>query len=112
MGGTANDDEGENADDATPAGAEELELLAMDAKRDDRGFNVRGKKRGEKGMAKAINNGAASSGEFRVDLEDPRIAKVFSSADFEIDPTNPEFRSSEGMKAVLTKKRHRRMKSQ
>lgn len=39
-----------------------------------------------------------------------RISKVFSGVDFDIDPTNPEFRPTEGMQEVLKKKRHRKAK--
>merc|ERR1712176_994360 len=46
---------------------------------------------------------------FSVDVDDPRIAKVFSTPDFEIDPTNPEFRKSAGMNEVLRKKRKRKV---
>merc|ERR1712008_451833 len=47
-------------------------------------------------------------GSFKLDVNDARIAKVFSSVDFEIDPTNPRFRQSEGMQEVLRKKRHQK----
>jgi ribosome assembly protein YihI (activator of Der GTPase) len=46
-----------------------------------------------------------------MNVNDTRISKVFNSADFEIDPTNPEFRKSEGMLEVLKEKRKRKAKS-
>eukprot|EP00927_Polykrikos_kofoidii_P083607 TRINITY_DN860_c0_g1_i1.p1 TRINITY_DN860_c0_g1~~TRINITY_DN860_c0_g1_i1.p1 ORF type:complete len:718 (+),score=185.67 TRINITY_DN860_c0_g1_i1:71-2224(+) len=104
---SASEDEAGNAAETPDA---DLELLASTGDADDdRGFNFRGKKRGRGGQAKASS--AAEEGEFKVDVEDPRIAKVFSSADFEIDPTNPEFRTSQGMQAVLKKKRARKFRS-
>ncbi|CAK0845264.1 unnamed protein product [Prorocentrum cordatum] len=86
----------------------DLELLAMD-ETSSKGFNLRmPQRRAHRGSAK--QDGA--DGGFKVDVDDPRIAKIFSSADFEIDPTKPEFRNSEGMREVLKKKRQRRPKRQ
>jgi len=100
---------GEDNPDASTDGARldepdeaDLDLLAMDAAEDDRGFNVRGKKTRRAGLGK--------SGDFKVDVTDPRIAKVFSNPDFEIDPNIPEFTKSEGMKQVLKTKRTRQKK--
>jgi hypothetical protein len=45
---------------------------------------------------------------FEMDISDPRLAKVFSNADFAIDPTNPEYRDSSGMQRVLKEKRGRK----
>jgi len=86
----------------------DFELLAMDTN-EDRGFNARGPLRTAARRAKAKVSGDADS--FKVDTEDPRIARVFSNTDFDIDPTNPEFRPSEGMTALLRKKRQRKAKS-
>merc|ERR1719215_1271180 len=100
----------------------DLNLLAAgDAVEDARGFNMRGSQRqahrgqGVTGTAplskkkrKAGIEPEDVQGDFSVNLEDPRIEQVFSNADFEIDPTNPEFRRTEGMGAVLKKKRQRK----
>eukprot|EP00434_Breviolum_minutum_P041599 symbB.v1.2.037007.t1/scaffold5354.1/size28145/2 len=82
--------------------AEELDLLMEDSK--ERGFNLRGPQR------KAHDHGPSTDDldHFKMNVNDSRISKVFNSADFEIDPTNPEFRKSEGMLEVLKEKRKRK----
>ena len=45
---------------------------------------------------------------FDIDTNDPRLAKVFSNSDFAIDPTNPEYRDTDGMQKVLREKRGRK----
>ena len=82
--------------------AEDLDLLMDDQK--DRGFNFRGPQR------KAHDQGPSQDDHdhFKMNVNDSRISKVFNSADFEIDPTNPEFRKSEGMLEVLKEKRKRK----
>eukprot|EP00747_Dinoflagellata_sp_TGD_P222467 gnl/TRDRNA2_/TRDRNA2_94169_c0_seq1.p1 gnl/TRDRNA2_/TRDRNA2_94169_c0~~gnl/TRDRNA2_/TRDRNA2_94169_c0_seq1.p1 ORF type:complete len:320 (-),score=105.95 gnl/TRDRNA2_/TRDRNA2_94169_c0_seq1:1-960(-) len=97
------DDEGEDEEWNEEKNKADLELLMMDKEEEDRGFNLRGKLRSGKLRAKK-----GAGGEFAVDTEDPRIAKVFTNADFEIDPTNPEYRPSKGMSDVLRKKRARK----
>eukprot|EP00438_Fugacium_kawagutii_P023738 Skav231427 [mRNA] locus=scaffold330:142952:146208:+ [translate_table: standard] len=82
---------------------EELDLLMEDSK--ERGFNLRGPQR------KAHDHGPNAddhNDHFKMNVNDSRISKVFNSADFEIDPTNPEFRKSEGMLEVLKEKRKRK----
>ena len=85
-------------------GPEELDLLMDDSK--ERGFNLRGPQR------KAHDHGQSTddTDHFKMNVNDSRISKVFNSADFEIDPTNPEFRKSEGMLEVLKEKRKRKAK--
>merc|ERR1712151_1205717 len=96
-GGDADDDKLETAEG-------DLELLA-DVEDDEKGFNHRGPQR----AAHSRGRKAKDDGDtFKVDVDDPRIAKVFSTPDFEIDPTNPEFRKSAGMNEVLRKKRKRK----
>ncbi|KAF2754496.1 hypothetical protein EJ05DRAFT_468941 [Pseudovirgaria hyperparasitica] len=45
---------------------------------------------------------------FKMDVADARFAPLFESHEFAIDPTNPRFRSTAGMKAVLEEGRRRR----
>merc|ERR1712070_180337 len=42
-------------------------------------------------------------------MGDPRISRVFSSAEVEIDPTHPEYRPTEGMQKVLKRKRDQKL---
>jgi len=90
--------------DAEDGGRGDLELIAQEEE-DARGFNMRGKKRLARNRAEAASAQEAGEGEFQVNVDDPRIAQVFQSPDFAIDPTNPEFRRTQGMSAVLKRKR-------
>jgi len=103
--------QGTKADTALPEDgskdAVDLEILAGEEEDQQRDFNLRGpQRRAHAGMKRQKSLDA--EGSFKLDVDDPRIAKVFSSTDFEIDPTNPQFRQSEGMQEVLRKKRHRK----
>lgn len=105
------DDAGSQGEEEA-AGEAELGLLAMDGdEEDNRGFNVRGKLRQGKKRAEKASAKESVGGEFKINVEDPRIARVFASGDFDIDPTNPEYRGSTGMKAVLKKKRDRKLRA-
>ena len=86
-----------------PAEAGDLELL-VDAET-ERSFNLRGPQR------QAHDRGVKDATAFQMDVSDRRLEKVFSNADFEIDPTNPEFRKSDGMSEVLREKRKRRARA-
>lgn len=91
--------------DPNAATAEDLELLTAG---DDssKGFNMRGPQRqAHKGKKKKPGQEEDS---FKVDVDDPRIKSIFDHPDFEIDPTNPEYRRTEGMGAVLETKRKRK----
>lgn len=93
------------------AGAAELEMLAGESDDDNkRGFNVRGKMRMGKKRALKESKKETPGGDFKIDTEDPRIARVFAGGDFDIDPQNPQYRPSAGMQAVLKKKRNRKLK--
>eukprot|EP00931_Biecheleriopsis_adriatica_P009593 TRINITY_DN110661_c0_g1_i1.p1 TRINITY_DN110661_c0_g1~~TRINITY_DN110661_c0_g1_i1.p1 ORF type:complete len:704 (-),score=218.30 TRINITY_DN110661_c0_g1_i1:13-2085(-) len=87
----------------------DLEVLMSGGKGDARGFNLRGPQRRAHDRGLEADAAGDEKSSFQVDVSDPRIAKVFSSADFEIDPTNPEFRKSEGMNEVLKEKRQRKV---
>jgi len=94
----------------------DLELLAAGGADDDedRSFNLRGSAReahvgkSKRKQKRALAEGGEAAANFHVDADDPRLAAVFCNPDFEIDPTNPEFRRTEGMGAVLQKKRQRK----
>eukprot|EP00450_Noctiluca_scintillans_P027317 CAMPEP_0194534128 /NCGR_PEP_ID=MMETSP0253-20130528/72183_1 /TAXON_ID=2966 /ORGANISM="Noctiluca scintillans" /LENGTH=674 /DNA_ID=CAMNT_0039379751 /DNA_START=85 /DNA_END=2105 /DNA_ORIENTATION=+ len=91
----------------------DLEILAMGTDKDNgRGFNARGALRtAAKRAEKQAKKGEEDATGFSMNVDDPRIAGVFSSADFSIDPTNPHFRPTEGMKRVLKKKREKKVKA-
>lgn len=107
-GSTSKLEESHRTRDVQGTDVADLELLAASSAAvtqsvDGRGFNLRGPQR--RAHSKGLVADEATDA-FNVNVDDPRIAQVFSSADFEIDPTHPEFRKSEGMREVLKKKRH------
>lgn len=111
--------ERDEADKATAAQRAELELLMVDDKADNamRHFDMneiakaekaakrknKGKK-GKKGEEAAVVDGA----DFKVQTQDPRFQSLFESHEFAIDPTNPRFQNTEGMKALLEEGRKKR----
>lgn len=45
---------------------------------------------------------------FQINTTDPRFAKLYESHEFAIDPTNPKFKDTSGMKALLEEGRKKR----
>lgn len=69
------------------------------------------KKKGKKSKkAKDIEGGKRGGLQesFEMDVQDPRFAKVFESHEFAIDPSNPKFKGTEGMKKLLEEGRRKR----
>lgn len=117
----------------------ELELLMIDdaadvdgsgdehAARKIRHFNMKEIERAEK-IARKKNKGkknkknsasadaaadvknANDDDQFKVDTSDPRFARLFDSHEYAIDPTNPRFKGTQGMREVLEEGRRRRDK--
>jgi hypothetical protein len=56
-------------------------------------------KKGKKEVEGGKRGGLQES--FEMDVQDPRFAKVFESHEFAIDPSNPKFKATEGMKRLL-----------
>ncbi|KAJ3183606.1 pre-rRNA-processing protein esf1 [Gaertneriomyces sp. JEL0708] len=94
----------------------ELELLMMDENEtQNRHFEMKQvikeekkqkrKRRGKK--SKEEREGGVQDG-FQVDVKDPRFAGVLESHHFAIDPTNPQFKKTQGMETILTERRKRR----
>jgi len=46
--------------------------------------------------------------DFEMDVKDPRFASVFESHEYAIDPSNPKFSGTEGMKQLLEEGRRKR----
>ncbi|KAI9857865.1 MAG: pre-rRNA-processing protein esf1 [Trichoglossum hirsutum] len=66
-------------------------------------------KRGKKGARRATAPiGAAVQENFKMDVDDPRFSRLWDSHEFAIDPTNPRFRKTEGMKMLLEESRKKR----
>ncbi|EED21981.1 pre-rRNA processing protein Esf1, putative [Talaromyces stipitatus ATCC 10500] len=65
------------------------------------------RKKGKKGKSKQEQEHVAGD-DFQVDVADPRFASLYESHEFAIDPTNPKFKPTSGMKALLEEGRKRR----
>ncbi|KAF9887026.1 pre-rRNA-processing protein esf1 [Aspergillus nanangensis] len=96
----------------------ELELLMMDDdnKSGVKHFNMAEIEKAEKQARKKGKGKSKSKGkqtaefqdDFQMDVSDPRFSQLFESHEFAIDPTNPRFKGTSGMKALLDEGRKRR----
>jgi NUC153 domain len=66
------------------------------------------RKKGKKGKAKQETDQTVAGDDFQMDVSDPRFSNLFESHEFAIDPTNPKFKATSGMKALLDEGRKRR----
>jgi hypothetical protein len=66
------------------------------------------KKRGNKGKIGKEEAGRVGQEGFEMDVGDERFERVFEDGDFAIDPTNPRYRGTEGMRRLLEEGRKRR----
>ncbi|KAK0861731.1 pre-rRNA-processing protein esf1 [Friedmanniomyces endolithicus] len=62
---------------------------------------------GSEGMADGNGDGVVAA-KFNVDSRDPRFKALFESHEYAIDPTNPRFKGTEGMKSLLEEGRKKR----
>lgn len=98
------------------ASAEEranLELLMVDEKDSKmQHFDMNEVMRAEKANKKGKKNKKAAKeapvDNFEMNTNDPRFAKLFESHEFAIDPTNPRFKETAGMKKLLEEGRKKR----
>ncbi|PYI01856.1 hypothetical protein BO78DRAFT_378184 [Aspergillus sclerotiicarbonarius CBS 121057] len=95
----------------------ELELLMMEdnnkpgIKHFDMNEIEKAEKQARKKNKKGKNKGKQVEtpvDDFEMEVADPRFARLFESHEFAIDPTNPRFKSTSGMKALLEEGRKRR----
>lgn len=101
---------------ASAAQRAELELLMLDdEKAKIKHFDMNEIEKAEKqarrkgkGKGKNKNKEAAVADDFNVNVNDPRFSRLFESHEFAIDPTNPRFKATSGMKALLDEGRKRR----
>ncbi|CAG7920825.1 unnamed protein product [Penicillium olsonii] len=100
---------------ASAAQRAELELLMVDdEKANIKHFDMneiekaekQARKKGKGKKSKKLD--AAPADDFNVNVSDPRFSRLYDSHDFAIDPTNPRFKSTSGMKALLDEGRKRR----
>ncbi|KAI9724067.1 MAG: hypothetical protein M1812_000785 [Candelaria pacifica] len=102
---------------ATATKRAELELLMVDDERADvahfdmneiQRAEKRAKKKGKKAKKGKESELQAEQEGFQMDVQDPRFSRLFESHEFAIDPTNPRFKGTEGMKALLEEGRRKR----
>ncbi|KAK0659495.1 putative Pre-rRNA-processing protein ESF1 [Cercophora samala] len=66
-------------------------------------------KKGKKNKGKKVEVGQEGLQDgFKMDVEDERFKAVFESHEFAIDPSNPKFKATEGMKKLLEEGRKKR----
>jgi hypothetical protein len=90
-------DDGANGESVRHFDMREIEKAEKEARR-------KGKNKGKKSK-KAED---AVKDDFKVEAEDPRFKALFDSHEYAIDPTNPRFKSTEGMKNLLEEGRKKR----
>ncbi|KMU80729.1 hypothetical protein CISG_08672 [Coccidioides immitis RMSCC 3703] len=101
---------------ASAAQRAELELLMMDDKTSTiKHFDMNEIEKAQKRAKKAGKHRKGKKDEatmpvddFKVDVKDPRFQRIYESHEYAIDPTNPRFRQTDGMKALLEEGRKRR----
>jgi hypothetical protein len=98
----------------------ELELLMADDKADNlKHFDMREIEKAEKEArrkgkkkkkdTKSATDDVQGSGEgFAIETEDPRFKAVFESHEYALDPSNPKFKQTAGMKRLLEEGRRKR----
>lgn len=79
----------------------EIEKAEKEARRKGKG---KGKAKGKKGA----ETDESTKDDFKVSAEDPRFKALFDSHEYAIDPTNPRFKGTEGMKTLLEEGRKKR----
>lgn len=105
-------EEEEQEAEATAAERANLELLMAgedDAKM--RHFDMKEIAKAEKAKKKgkkAKKTAPVVEDNFQINTTDPRFAKLYESHEFAIDPTNPKFKDTSGMKALLEEGRKKR----
>lgn len=108
-------EEREAAEAASAAQRAELELLMLDDKKSkikhfdmneiekaEKSSRKKKKSKGKDKAAQGVEDG------FQMDVSDPRFGRLYESHEFAIDPTNPRFKATSGMKALLEEGRKRR----
>lgn len=90
-----------------------LELLMVDdedskVRHFDMNEILKAEKAKKKGKKKSKGAAPAAEDNFQINTADPRFAKLYESHEFAIDPTNPRFKGTSGMKALLDEGRKKR----
>ncbi|KAI6086132.1 hypothetical protein F4821DRAFT_238941 [Hypoxylon rubiginosum] len=92
------------ADDSKEAAAH---LDHFDMNEITRAEKLRSKKYKKKGKKGEEDHGGLQEG-FEIDVKDDRFKAVFDSHEFAIDPSNPKYKATQGMKQLLEERRKKR----
>lgn len=100
----------------------ELELLVMDDDDNKQHFNLKEimeqeksnkkKKKKKKLDSDADEESVQVADNFEVDVKDSRFEAIYSSHHFAIDPSDPQFKPTKAMKALMDEKQARRMRGE
>lgn len=90
----------------------QLELLMLDNDDNKKHFNLKKleiKETNKKKKRKSKNESAPSNenDDFQVDVKDARFSAIFSSHHYNIDPTDPRYKKTKGMEALIEEKQRR-----
>jgi hypothetical protein len=88
----------------------EIERAEKEARK--KGKKNKFKKKSKSDAVQADTSETTPADDFNVDTSDPRFARLFSSHEYAIDPTNPRFKATKNMKALLDEGRKRKNKNQ
>lgn len=78
------------------------------ARAEKRAKKGKGKSKGKSKDGEMESKRGGLQGGFEMDVGDERFSKVFESHEFAIDPSNPKFKGTEGMKKLLEEGRRKR----
>lgn len=70
------------------------------------------KRRGKLSAREKAALEAKEKDDFEMDVSDPRFGAVFDQPEFAVDPSNPRFKETEGMKALLEESRRKRAREE
>jgi len=96
-------DESTEADDAA-----ELDLLMMDEGAKKTHFNYADIIKEEQKSKKNKASSGTDDQDFKIRVEDQRFSALFTSHHFNLDPTNPNYKKTQAMEAILAEKQKRR----
>ena len=68
---------------------------------------IRAKKEAKRNKRLAEDSDDEDAGDFQVNLNDPRFARLFTSHDFALDPTDPRFKTQDGAAAIAAERAKR-----